>query len=85
MSFACHRRNKREVYLQFSLVWSYCRCFLALHDRELVFLWVTSCSMGESPPHGHPSFHCNHVLLASFLLFMVIQVFSAMIAVLVEI
>ncbi len=38
--------------------------------------------MGESPPHGHPSFHCNHVLLASLLLFMVIQVFSAMIAVL---
>ncbi len=42
--------------------------------------------MGESPPHGHPSFHCNHVLWVSLLLlFMVIQVFSAMIAVLVEI
>ncbi len=81
MSFACHRRNKREVCLQLSLVWSYCRCFLALHNRKLVFLWVTSFSMGESPPHGHPSFHWNHVLWASLLLFMVIQVFSTMIAV----
>ncbi len=32
--------------------------------------------MGESPPHGHPSFHCNHVLwvVSLLLLFMVIQV-----------